>query len=299
MEPTEAGAAAQKKLLELTRKRLERFVTLAPKFLVADDPDTIHDLRVWSRRLQQTIRAMVSQTRGQGSRKAIKMLRRVRQALGSLRNLDVNVQLVQSRLQKAPSPLLREAWEALENHLQADRGALLASARQEVAKHDLVSFIDRAQKLMSHTDADANPTTKLEAAVIASLADWDNVCNQANKIRSVENLHDLRIATKRLRYRAELLADIGASSLRPMVKDLKEIQSALGDWHDRSVLLQSIAELIGQPKFLARQPGMGGALLAHMEQEKKSNDDGVEDILQGLPKLRKRWEHWQNKHRED
>ena len=299
MEPTDAGIAAQGKLLKLTRKRLERFVTFVPKFLVNDDSDTIHDLRVWSRRLQQTLRALLPQGRVQGSRKVIKNLRRVRQALGSLRNLDVNTKLVQTRLEKASSPILREAWEALENHLQANRSTLLASARQEVAKHDLVSFIDRAQKLMSHTDADANPTTKLEAAVIASLADWDNACNQANKIRSVENLHDLRIATKRLRYRAELLADIGASSLRPMVKDLKEIQSALGDWHDRSVLLQSIAEFIGQPEFLARQPGMGGALLAHMEQEKKSNDDEVENILQDLPKLRKRWEHWQNKHRED
>ena len=83
-----------------------------------------------------------------------------------------------------------------------------------------------------------------------------------------------------------------------MVKDLKELQAALGDWHDRSVLLQCIAEFIGQPEFLASQPGMGGALLAHMEQEKKSNDDAVEDILHRVPKLRKRWDHWQDKHRE-
>lgn len=298
MEPTEGGAAAQKRLLELTRKRLERFVTLVPKFLVADDPDTIHDLRVWSRRLQQTIRALAPQARTQGSRKAIKILRRVRQAVGSLRNLDVNTELVQNRLEKAPSPLLRDAWEALGNHLQANRATLVANARQEVAKHDFVSFIDRAHKLMSHADLDANPTAKLEAAVIASLTDWDNACNQANEIRSVENLHGLRIATKRLRYRAELLADIGATSLKSMVKDLKELQAALGDWHDRSVLLQCIAEFIGQPEFLASQPGMGGALLAHMEQEKKSNDDAVEEILHRVPKLRKRWDHWQDKHRE-
>jgi CHAD domain-containing protein len=298
MEPTEGGTAAQKKLLELTRKRLERFVTLVPKFLVTDDPDTIHDLRVWSRRLQQTIRALFPQPRPKGSRKAIKILRRVRQALGSLRNLDVNTKLVQNRLEKAPSPVLRDAWEALENRLRENRGTLLAGVRQEVAKHDFVSFIDRAQKLMSRADVDANPTAKLEGAVIASLTDWDNACNQALEIRSVENLHDLRIATKRLRYHAELLADIGATSLKPMVKDLKEIQSALGDWHDRSVLLQCIAEFIGQPEFLASQPGMGGALLAHMEQEKKSNDDVVEDILRRVPKLRQRWDPWQNKHRE-
>ena len=37
-----------------------------------------------------------------------------------------------------------------------------------------------------------------------------------------------------------------------MVKDLKQLQSALGDWHDRSVLLQFIAESNDQPEFLAK-----------------------------------------------
>ncbi len=91
---------------------------------------------------------------------------------------------------------------------------------------------------------------------------------------------------------------MGAASLKPMVKDLKEIQSTLGDWHDRSVLLQSIAEFIAQPEFLAGHPELGGALLGQMEQEKKSNDEAIDDILNRIPKLRKRWDDWQDKHRE-
>lgn len=298
MEPTEAGIAAQRKLLKLTRKRLERFVTFVPKFLVNDDPDTIHDLRVWSRRLQQTIRSISSQPKSRGNRKLIKILRRVRQALGSLRNLDVNTELVQHRLEKAQSPTLRDSWEALKNHLQANRGVLLAGARAEVAKYDFVAFIERAQKVLSRTDLEASPTPSLEKAVITSLTEWDEGYGLAMESRSVENLHGLRIATKRLRYRAELLADIGATSLKPMVKDLKEIQSILGDWHDRSVLLQAIAEFIAQPDFLAGHPEMGGALLGQMEQEKKDNDEALDDILNRIPKLRKRWEDWQDKHRE-
>jgi CHAD domain-containing protein len=298
MEPTEGGTAAQKRLLELTRKRFERFVTLVPKFLIADDPDTIHDLRVWSRRLQQTIRALLPQARAQGSRKVIKILRRVRQALGTLRNLDVNTDLVENRLEKSQSPNLREAWEALENHLKANRATLVANARQEVAKHDLVSFIERAQKLLSRVDIDADPTPKLEKAVIASLMDWDEAYGLASESRSVEHLHGLRIATKRLRYRVELLADTAAASLKPMVKDLKEMQSALGDWHDRSVLLQSIEEFIAQSESLASHPEMGGALRAQMKQEQKCNDAAIKDVMNRIPKLRKRWDDRQDKHRE-
>ncbi|MGH7851920.1 MAG: CHAD domain-containing protein [Candidatus Binatia bacterium] len=296
MEPTDAGIAAQGKLLKLTRKRLERFVTFVPKFLVNDDPDTIHDLRVWSRRLQQTIRSLSSQAKPRGSRKLIKILRHVRQALGSLRNLDVNTELVQSRLEKAPAPVLRDAWEAVKNHLQENRRALLAEARAEVAKYDIVSFIERAQKLLSRAGADADPTEKLKKAVVGSLTEWDEAHGLATESRSVEHLHGLRIATKRLRYRAELLAAIGGASSKPMVKDLKEIQSALGDWHDRSVLLQFIADLIAD--FRASHPEMAGALLAQMEQEKKCNDDAIEDILNRIPKLRKRWDAWHDKHQE-
>ncbi len=298
MQSTDNGIAAQKKLLKLTRKRLERFVTYVPKFLVNDDADTIHDLRVWSRRLQQTLRSLSSQPEPRASRKLIKILRRVRQAVGSLRNLDVNTELVQDRLEKAQSPTLRDAWEALKNHLQANRGGLLAGARAEVAKYDFVSFIERAQKLLSRTDLEASPTPGLEKAVITSLTEWDEGYGLAMESRSVENLHGLRLATKRLRYRAELLADIGAASLKPMVKDLKEIQSSLGDWHDRSVLLQAIAEFIAQPDFLAGHPEMGGALLGQMEQEKKNNDEALDDIVNRIPKLRKRWDDWQGKHKE-
>ena len=298
MHSTDNGSSAQKKLLKLTRKRLERFVTYVPKFLVNDDADTIHDLRVWSRRLQQTIRSISSQPKPRSSRKLIKILRRVRQALGSLRNLDVNMDLAQQRLEKAQSPILRDSWEALKNHLQANRGALLAGARAEVAKHDLVSFIERAQKVLARTDIETSPTPSLEKAVIASLAEWDEGYGRAMESRSVENLHGLRIATKRLRYRVELLADIGAASLKPGVKDLKEIQSTLGDWHDRSVLLQAIAQFIAQPDFLAGHPEMGGALLGQMEQEKKDNDAALDDILNRIPKLRKRWDDWQVKHKE-
>src|SRR6185436_10294228 len=55
---TDAAISNQKRLLKLARKRLQRFATLVPKVLLSDDPDTVHDLRVWSRRLQQALRVI-------------------------------------------------------------------------------------------------------------------------------------------------------------------------------------------------------------------------------------------------
>ncbi len=55
------SASAQKTLLELVDKRLEKFVSLVPRVLVSDRPDLIHDIRVYSRRLQQVIRVFFPQ----------------------------------------------------------------------------------------------------------------------------------------------------------------------------------------------------------------------------------------------
>ena len=57
-DPTMKG-----KLPKVVHKRLECFVTLFAKALVNDAPETVHDLRVASRRLQQALRLLSPTTK--------------------------------------------------------------------------------------------------------------------------------------------------------------------------------------------------------------------------------------------
>src|SRR6476646_3002769 len=107
----------QKRFLKLAHKRLERFVTLLAKVTVSDDPDAIHDLRVASRRLQQTLRVIRPQTKPGKIKKSIRMLRRVRRALGPCRNLDVNLGLIRDKRQYAAAGVIQRAWEMVEGDL--------------------------------------------------------------------------------------------------------------------------------------------------------------------------------------
>lgn len=289
METTEDGAAAQRKLIKLTHKRLERFVTFAAKFLVNDEPDTIHDLRVWSRRFQQTLRVIVP-AKTPASRKIIRILRRVRKALGPCRNIDVNLGLVRCRLEDSRSPALKDGWERFAAHLRRKREPLLAEARQDLARYDLMQFITRAQKLINHADFETDPRARLSAAATRSLAEWNDSYTITEKKRTIKRYHALRIATKRLRYRAEILSDSGVTSVAPMVKDLKEIQSALGDWHDQWVLLESVAAFVARPKFPARHADARNALRTRIEVEKKDNAEAIEKIVRRAALLRKRWD---------
>src|SRR5882672_7212389 len=73
--------------------RLVRFVPLLAAVLSSDDPDAVHDLRVLSRRLQQTLDAATGTPRPPAARRLVRTLRRVRRALGEWRNYDVIVDL--------------------------------------------------------------------------------------------------------------------------------------------------------------------------------------------------------------
>ena len=282
-------ALAHKALLKLTRKHLERFVTLVPKFLVNDDPELIHDLRVRSRRLQQTLRVVLPRPKPRGARNIVKILRRVRRALGACRNLDVNAALASKRGEEAQTPVLRDSWQTLVEDLSSRRGALLEDARRRIAKHDLVSFIGRTQAVLDAVDAEADPLPDMKEALRRSLREWDEAYASAKKNRGNDELHALRIAGKRLRYRAELLADVGVGSIKPMIKDLKHAQAILGEWHDRTVLLQCAAEFIRRPRFMERRPELASALLAQMKEEQKSGAAIVDEFLRDTPELRKRW----------
>lgn len=286
---TQRAVEAQKQLHKLARKRLERFVTLVAKLLVNDEPDVIHDLRVASRRLQQTVLALDPPQKNKKSRKVLKFLRRIRRAMGPCRNLDVNAGLIQRRLDQTPSPILRNGWETLREQLQGERRFALSNGRRRVAKNDLVSFIARADKFLA-ADIRHDPLPKLQKAVEESLTEWDKACVRAEKSGKVKHLHALRIATKAFRYRAEILLDLGACALKATATDLKQLQSALGRWHDQWVFWESATACASRPEYRENHPEVAAALLARIDEERKEGDHDVEEMIGLALNIRRRWQ---------
>ena len=282
----------QKKLFKLAGKRLQRFATLVPKVLLSDDPDTIHDLRVWSRRLQQVLRVIRPSVDVPKRKKMLRLLRRVRRAVGPCRNLDVNLGLIRDRRQQASAAAVQRAWTEVHDELQAKRDALIDSARRDIAPHDLFHFIARAQALIAAADSDADPKVILESVIAKSMAAWQEAFAAAQEQRDKVGLHRLRIAGKRLRYRVELLAELGENKAKPLVEKLKELQNALGDWHDRAVLIEYVAGFIGRANFLADHPDIGRALLTEMEKDKLRLDTAIPQLLTDAAGVLEYWARW-------
>jgi CHAD domain-containing protein len=280
---------AQRKLLDLTQKRLEKFVSLVPKVLVTDDPDAIHDMRVWSRRLQQVVRVLFPKPRNGKPRKITRALRRARRALGACRNLDVSMQLAEQRLETANSSAARNAWDQLREYLLEKKRAEIVRAREDLSQCDMIAFAMRAKSLLKTVDLAKDPQRALEDSMEDAFAVWQQSLERARETRNTEEIHRLRIAGKRLRYRAELLTQLGRSSVRPLVKSLKALQNGLGDWHDRCVMLEYVAECIGRPNFLLNHPEAGRTLLLEMERERHRIDASIDVILKDADKVYTDW----------
>jgi CHAD domain-containing protein len=288
-QDTAATQGSDKKLLSVTQRRLEKFVSLFAKVLVSDQPDTIHDTRVWSRRLQEVFRVLFPKPRVGKSRKLIRTLRQVRRALGNCRNIDVTIDLIQDRLNSSTDSSAHEPWNLIRDYLLEKRARQIARAHEELTRHDIIQFVTRTQHLLQVDGLEKEPEALLKQSLEEALTDWNEVLRDVQETPQPEQIHGLRIAGKRLRYRTELLADLGHTSVKPRIKSLKRLQDELGNWHDRYVLLQFIAEFIGRPDFLVDHPQTGRDLLAAMERERDKNAAAVSVILRDAEKARQVW----------
>ena len=275
--------ATNGKLSALGRKRLEKFAALMPRVIVTDDAKLIHDVRVWSRRLQQILSMLAAQsTKKNKSRKMALRLRSIRKILGRPRNLDVMTELVQEKIGAAGNPVVRDAWDQLRAHLGNRRARAVERSREKLRGFDLVNFADRARVLI---DGGAEALEdSLKKSVAGALADWRDAIATAKARPKPKEVHALRIAGKRLRYRVELLAELGDGPAKARVKSLRLLQDQLGSWHDRQVLLESCAEFLSRKDFLATHPGPARALLVEMEREQRRAKASIDGLVKHAEK---------------
>jgi len=69
----------------------------------------------------------------------------------------------------------------------------------------------------------------------------------AGQIYAPDRLHNVRVATKKLRYVLEVAGDIGVRQVRPLVTALKRLQETLGRLNDLNVLQRHVAEVQTNP----------------------------------------------------
>ena len=273
--------AIRRALARLLRKRVKKFVALAPDVRADANPKTIHDVRVWSRRLQQAVSAFFPKPRSGKVRRLRRTPRRIRRMLGEWRNCDVLLEIVTRQQRRTRSEAKRRAWGFVQGYLLQKRSKEVARAEKKLLRRDLGNYAALAKKLINRPP-DESPEIlmqRLGDSVRVAWTQWQSAYNRAQETRAVDDLHAFRIATKDLRYRTELLYDVGHRQLKAQLKWLAALQDAIGVWHDRQVFHEAVAAAVARADILLNELQSARILLAELETDRGRQAQDVEQIF--------------------
>ena len=278
---TPDSIAIRRALARLLRKRVKRFVRLVPDVLTGSNPKAVHDARVWSRRLQQALSAFFPKPRTGKVRRLRRTPRRIRRALGEWRNCDVLLETIARQQRRTRSEAKRRAWVFVRDYLLQKRSKEVARAGKKLARQDLGDYAALAERLLGQPP-DESPEIllqRLRNSVQGAWTKWQSALTRAQETRAADDLHVLRIATKDLRYRTELLYDVGHRQLKAQLKWLADLQEALGAWHDRQVFHQAVARAVARPEILLNELQTARLLLAELETDRGRQSQDVDKIF--------------------
>jgi CHAD domain-containing protein len=203
------------------------FCGLRELVLRRGDTDTIHDLRVASRRMRATVGLFAPFITGKAVKNISKELRRVTRELGRLRNIDEAV--IYFGALPVPLPVL---------------SAMLPAARAEEIKAvtDILKPFPRqcmdgmlraavAELAGIPCDDQSLPVYLSEKSIRRYQAVYDLLL-PARIPENVETRHALRIAIKKWRYLLETLGQVCQHDYSVTLETLKEYQALLGNLND-------------------------------------------------------------------
>src|SRR5918994_6373705 len=189
--------ASNKHMLQLAQTRLKKCVAIAPRLLVDDDSNDIHDLRVASRRLQQVVGLLFPKPRRGKSRKVLRSLRDLRREWSVCRNLDVNLDLLREKLESPNTDRARDAWDHVRDYISELRAQEFAGARKRLRRLDLLALIEKTGRLLEAVEIENVHDLNLRNSLADTHAEWHDALALVKNSKDPQHLHELRISGKR------------------------------------------------------------------------------------------------------
>lgn len=249
----------------LWRKRLNELSAVWPEF-VHGRTSGLHKTRVASRRIREALPIVGVAAPPAKVKKLNKKMRALTRALGPIRELDVELGILEERAGAGDSG---RALEIVRREIASRRQALREELKGDAPVSDMKRLIRKLERVAtgkskkgkngSHKLGD-KAESKLEAKWRAVLA--ARLMQRAKRLGAAledagplyvpERLHDVRISTKKLRYALEIARDAGVTAATPLLRILKRHQDRLGHLHDLQVLLKHVRETDAVPGLGAR-----------------------------------------------
>jgi CHAD domain-containing protein len=211
------------------------------------DVKAVHRTRVASRRLREVL--PVLQLDPDVTRKLSRRLRKITERLGSIREVDVLLGLLDElkKVGRYPKAALgRVAAQIGENRSHA-RERLLEKVPID-GLHRIAAKLEKVARTLESC-SDSRVTARhswrwaIDARVARRASRLAAAIADAGAVYLAERLHAVRISVKKLRYALELAADADRVKSSPDLKQLRRVQDVLGRLHDLQVLVDRAREV--------------------------------------------------------
>jgi CHAD domain-containing protein len=205
------------------------------------DPDGVHDLRVAIRKIRSAISVLEETVIDDGAlRKQDRRLSRLFSALGDVRDHDVLASRVKSTAKR--TGLRRKKLRVLVRALDRRRDEARRELRRALRSDEPARLFRKIGRDVVRAVTDTQPKRDDHRVLVRHFAASVLVRRYETVLAyelvvpaSLEVLHRLRVAIKKLRYAIDFFADVLGKRARTLDDPLQTAQDQLGELHDHHV----------------------------------------------------------------
>ncbi|MDR3572893.1 MAG: CHAD domain-containing protein [Anaerolineaceae bacterium] len=218
----------------------------------AQDIEAIHRMRVASRRMRTAMSLFEVYL---PKRKRIiwqKLIQKTTRSLGAARDTDVQIEILKEYIIKAPSSGLKTGIRRLLLRWRQKRTKLQENVNcsiDELVKNNILDeFQQYLEPLVQQKEQEFVITLDLFKLALESISGRLNEFLSYEEIiyqpENIEELHQMRIAAKWLRYSLETFAPLYTDELKEYIQIIREVQDVLGEIHDCDVWAKILPEFL-------------------------------------------------------
>ena len=286
-----------RRLTEIITAQLEALRFYHRAVLDSDDVEAVHKMRVTTRRLQASLDLLESQLNVRGLKTRLRTWRR---ALSRVRNYDVFLELI-AKEEPARGRARKEQLQLIKGILQERRVRRAAKVRQFLERADIDKIAIKlgllvaapTEQTAAATPDESSPTERpiaryetgsmnVDEGVVAAyaaerleqrLTEFQALVGQSHPTNDPAELHQLRIAAKRVRYLLENVSQMGFGDASKALLWLRTLQDRIGDWHDLEALEEEIITITAAREFTKQHLVESSRMLqaaAHLQKKKNA-----------------------------
>jgi CHAD domain-containing protein len=255
-------------VLAYLRTHAERLTSLDP-MVRRDEPDAVHQMRVATRRLRSTLRSFGGVIRRDRTQRLADELQWLGTVLGEARDAEVLAGHLQAGLRAAPAELVIGPVQArIQGHFAAVRASARTAVLAALDSPRYFSLLDELDSLMA--EPPLTPQAARPAAAVLPAAARRPYRQVRRRMRLALRapagqatdaaLHEARKAAKRARYAGEAIAPALGKQARRFTRQMKKVQSVLGE-HQDAVIARQVERELGIGAHLAGENAFSYGLL--------------------------------------